>query len=122
MSYGRCCLSPVFFDDFYDTFLKSNPKIKEKFVNTDLEKQKSLLKHGISYLLMFYEGKHIAKFKVSELKETHSKRGLDISVDMYNDWLKSLYICIKKHDPNISKDLMKAWHEVLSYSIRRMAS
>ncbi|HAB85833.1 MAG TPA: globin, partial [Pseudomonas sp.] len=27
-SYGRCCASPRFFDDFYATFLASSPAIR----------------------------------------------------------------------------------------------
>lgn len=39
-SYGRCCASPTFFDDFYQQFLASSPKIREKFTGTDMPAQK----------------------------------------------------------------------------------
>ncbi|HCH76819.1 MAG TPA: globin, partial [Pseudomonas sp.] len=46
-SYGRCCASPNFFDDFYASFLDSSPAIREKFVRTDMTAQKQLLRAGI---------------------------------------------------------------------------
>ena len=39
-SYGRCCASASFFDDFYRNFLASSPQIREKFTDTDMPAQK----------------------------------------------------------------------------------
>ena len=55
-SYGACCLSPKFFDDFYAAFLASSSEVAGKFVNTDMTKQKQLLRDGISFMIMFYNG------------------------------------------------------------------
>ena len=46
-SYGRCCASADFFDDFYASFLASSPAVREKFVKTDMTAQKQLLRAGI---------------------------------------------------------------------------
>ncbi|HGB7429174.1 TPA: globin, partial [Pseudomonas aeruginosa] len=35
-SYGRCCASTGFFDDFYRHFLASSPQIRAKFATTDM--------------------------------------------------------------------------------------
>ena len=49
-SYGRCCASPSFFDDFYVTFLASSPAIREKFARTDMTAQKQLLRERLLLL------------------------------------------------------------------------
>ena len=46
-SYGRCCASASFFDDFYQQFLQSSPEVRAKFTNTDMPAQKLLLRQGI---------------------------------------------------------------------------
>ncbi len=45
-SYGRCCASTGFFDDFYRHFLASSPQIRAKFATTDMTAQKHLLRAG----------------------------------------------------------------------------
>ena len=55
-SYGRCCASADFFDDFYTRFLASSPLIREKFVNTNMQAQKQLLRQGIMNLVMVARG------------------------------------------------------------------
>ena len=41
-SYGACCMSARFFDDFYAAFLASSNQIAVKFANTNMAKQKQL--------------------------------------------------------------------------------
>src|SRR3989344_2079862 len=55
-SYGRCCASPDFFDSFYRHFLASSPEVREKFVNTEMNGQKLLLRQGILNLVMHARG------------------------------------------------------------------
>ena len=40
----RCDSNPAFLDIFYEHFLDSSPKIKERFANTDFHRQKRLLR------------------------------------------------------------------------------
>ena len=55
-SYGRCCASANFFDDFYTRFLESSPEIRAKFATTDMTQQKHLLRHGILNLVLYARG------------------------------------------------------------------
>jgi len=43
-SYGRCLSNGDLIETFYDIFLSSDPKIKERFANTDFANQKKLLR------------------------------------------------------------------------------
>lgn len=70
-SYGRCCASPDFFDDFYASFLASSPAIREKFVRTDMTAQKQLLRAGILNLVLFARG--MPDTKLRALGKSHSR-------------------------------------------------
>ena len=50
-SLRRCNANPGFLDLFYETFLASSPKVREKFANTDFDRQKRLL-HASFYLIL----------------------------------------------------------------------
>ena len=55
-SFGRFSLKKEFYDRFYDIFLAKDPRIAEKFANTDFDKQKEALKMGLTHLVMFLKG------------------------------------------------------------------
>lgn len=119
-SYGACCLSPKFFDDFYDAFLASSSEIAGKFVNTDMSKQKQLLRDGISFMIMFYNGAASGQMKVKRLGESHAQDRMDIKPQWYDLWVNALVKTVAKHDPKFSPVLDRAWRTVLSKGIESM--
>ncbi len=114
-SYGRCCASPAFFDDFYRHFLASSPLIREKFANTDMSGQKQLLRQGILNLVMHARG--LPDTKLRALGESHSRQRLDIRPELYDLWLDALLLAISEHDKGYDTDIRQAWREVLSKGI-----
>ena len=119
-SYGRCTLSPSFFDDFYEELMQSSPDIKNKFTGLDMAKQKSLLKEGISFLLMLNKGSDVAKRKISALAGTHSKDHQNIEPWMYDHWKASLLKTVKAHDPKIDDALLESWDLALQGGIKML--
>ncbi|RMH83986.1 globin [Pseudomonas sp. AOB-7] len=114
-SYGRCCASPAFFDDFYRHFLASSPLIREKFANTDMSGQKQLLRQGIVNLVMHARG--LPDTKLRALGESHSRQRLDIRPELYDLWLDALLLSISAHDKACDADTRQAWREVLNQGI-----
>lgn len=114
-SYGRCCASPSFFDDFYKTFLNSSPAIREKFVKTDMAAQKHLLRAGILNLVLFARG--MPDTKLRALGESHSRTGFNIRPELYDIWLDSLLQTIRQHDPELEPADLLAWQETLGKGI-----
>lgn len=121
-SYGACCISPGFFDDFYQTFVASSPLIREKFAKTDMAKQKQLLREGIGYMIMYYDGMLIAENKVKSLGASHARDRMNIEPAMYELWLSALVKTIAKHDRGFNPELEKAWRRVLLKGIDLMRS
>lgn len=114
-SYGRCCSSPAFFDDFYREFLDSSPQIRAKFTDTDMPAQKLLLRQGILNLVMHARG--MPDTKLRALGESHSKARLDIRPELYDLWLDALLHTVSRHDAQHSDQVRQAWREVLNKGI-----
>ena len=51
-SLRRCNADPDFLDRFYERFLRSSPKVREKFRGTDFIRQKRMLQASLQLLLV----------------------------------------------------------------------
>ena len=118
LSYGRCCASPAFFDDFYDTFTSKSPQIKELFTHTDFVKQKKLLKESLTYVIMYSLGSAVAADQMKKLGQRHGRQGLNIPPQLYTMHLEALIQTIKKHDKKFRPELESMWREVMDNAIR----
>lgn len=114
-SYGRCCASPDFFDDFYASFLASSPAIREKFVRTDMTAQKQLLRAGILNLVLFARG--MPDTKLRALGKSHSREQLNIHPELYDLWIAALLKTIGQHDGELEQQDLQAWRTVLNKGI-----
>ncbi|RRV14097.1 globin [Stutzerimonas xanthomarina] len=114
-SYGRCCASTDFFDDFYASFLASSPAIREKFVRTDMTAQKQLLRAGILNLVLFARG--MPDTKLRALGKSHSREQLNIHPELYDLWIAALLKTIGQHDGELQQQDLQAWRTVLNKGI-----
>ena len=114
-SYGRCCASPDFFDSFYRHFLASSPEVREKFVNTEMNGQKLLLRQGILNLVMHARG--LPDTKLRALGCSHSRAAMDIRPELYVLWQQALLRTIGEHDQQCCSKTRSAWNEVLEKGI-----
>ncbi len=122
-SFERCVADPGFLDLFYQTFLASSPKVREKFEHTDFEKQKRAL-HG-SFQLMVraarQDGEGPPDF-LDELARRHGAADLAIGGEFYDFWLDSLLATVKACDPAWSPRVAQAWEQVMGVGIRYLCS
>lgn len=121
-SYGRCCMSPSFFSDFYTDFIGTSPQIRAKFVNTDFKKQNALLRQGIAFLIMYNAGSATATSAINRLGQSHAKGALNIDPSMYELWIGALMRTVKKHDRQYTPLLDAEWRKVLNKGIASMKS
>ena len=118
LSYGRCCNSPAFFDDFYDYFMSMSPQIKEYFVRTDFVKQKALLRQALTYVIMLSMGSAVAEEHLKKLGQSHGSRGLNIAPQLYTMMVEALIHAIRKHDKKFTPELDGAWRGVMNKAIQ----
>ena len=114
-SYGRACNNPSFFEEFYSKFMGKSPDIRARFVNTNMEAQRGLLRSGVLWLIMHARG--MSDTKIRALGESHSKKQMNINPMFYSFWLDALMETLAIYDPDFSAELEKTWRSVLRPSI-----
>ncbi|MEY1662711.1 globin [Isoalcanivorax beigongshangi] len=114
-SYGRCCRSERFFEDFYTHFMGSSEAIRAKFVDTDMPAQRHLLRAGLLWLIMYARGAPGGKLR--DLGKSHSRGGYDIHPSWYGLWLDALMTTIRSHDPEYVPELERQWRAVMQGGI-----
>jgi hemoglobin-like flavoprotein len=89
-SLARCLAAPRFLDRFYERFLASSPKVREKFAGTDFDRQKQALAASFQTLLAAAREVSPQDEHMRSLAERHSSRDLKIGAELYDNWLDSL--------------------------------
>ena len=117
-SLRRCNANPGFLDLFYETFLSSSPKIREKFANTDFERQKRLL-HASFYLILLAseDPENGPELYLKNLATRHNVHNLNVGSDLYDLWLDSLLAVVKEIDPEFDEVIEDSWEQVMGIGI-----
>src|SRR5690348_5715671 len=110
-SLARCLAAPRFLDRFYETFLASSPKVREKFAATDFERQKQALAASFRTLLELAREGSPPDEAIRSLAERHSSRGLKICAELYANWLDSSLETVRECDPEFSPAVRDAWEK-----------
>ena len=110
-------------DRFYDIFLASSPKVKEKFAKTDFVRQKAALKASLNAMLLAAKDEKAGPPQyLPELAERHSSRELNIGAELYDYWLDSLLAAVKECDPESGPEVEGAWERVMMVGIGYLLS
>jgi len=122
-SLRRCNAVQGFLDCFYERFLASSPKVREKFAITDFVRQKRALRASFHYMLLAAEDEEKGPEKyLKDLAELHSRREFNIGSEFYDLWLDSLLATVKECDPEFGPEVEEAWESVMMVGIRYMLS
>lgn len=116
-SIGHCINIGDLFGRFYEIFLASHPAIEEKFENTDMQKQKNLLKNGVNLAIMFAEGNPIGENAMARLRVSHNKHNLNIHPRFYSYWLDSFIKAMSELDDQFNEETERQVRKLLLISI-----
>lgn len=106
-----------FIAEFYKSFSTSSNDINRLFSNTDMDKQKNMLKKSFEHLLKF----HYSKNSTDELvKLAQLHRDMEVTEDMYADWMQSLLDAVRVVDYECNNEIELAWRIVLAPGIEFM--
>src|SRR5512136_2488904 len=91
-SLRRCLAEPDFLTHFYHAFLASSEEVRDKFKDTDFERQTRVLADSLYMMAVVGEGEKQgpAWAEVARLARLHSRSQLDIRPGLYDLWLQCL--------------------------------
>ncbi|KAA3600847.1 MAG: globin [Calditrichaeota bacterium] len=121
-SLERCNKNPDFLEDFYKLFIASSNEISEKFKNTDLKKQKRMLKASLFMLVLANEGKLEGLEHLKKIAESHNRQNLDIKPELYKIWLECLIKTVEKFDRKFDSKIENVWRTTMETGINFMTS
>lgn len=108
-----------FFDYFYWSFINSSPEVEYAFRNTDMDNQKSMLKKSLMYAVNFSAcGQDFSYMEA--IAKSHSKAEKNIDPKLYDFWLDSMVVAVKKFDPEFNDNIELAWRLALDHAITYM--
>jgi len=119
-SVQRCLASPSFIKDFYDRFTAFSVAIREKFRDTDFDRQHRAMADSLRVMAMAVEGgpANLARQEMKRLAAGHHEMRIDAW--MYDVWLDCMLQTAKTHDPLFSAAVERAWRETLAPAIETM--
>lgn len=109
----------LFFDTFYDVFISKSPEIKAAFANTNMERQKVMLKESLMHLVAFSLSQQVTS-PLEKIATVHAN--LSIGVELYDIWMDSLIESLSMVDTQFTNKDAMAWRVVLSPGVEYMKS
>ncbi len=113
---GQGAYNPKFVERFYDLFLASSSEIAERFANTDMSRQKTMLHDSFTSLLDFARHKQ-ASPQMEVLARVHGPKAHNIPPKLYELWLDSLLQTVAELDPGFNREVELAWRLTLAPGI-----
>jgi hemoglobin-like flavoprotein len=123
-SLKRCLAQPNFLLDFYGIFMGSSDEVREKFANTNFERQTRVLAESLWTMAVAAQApkESPAWGDLPRLAAFHSRQNLDIRPELYDSWLDCLIQAARRHDHLFSPELEQAWRKTLGVGIEYMRS
>ncbi|WP_218932454.1 globin [Adhaeretor mobilis] len=116
-SYHRCLSSEKFIDTFYKFFLAKSEEVAQKFIATDFDHQKLMLRESLLMMVMFSRDPVGVRDEMAKLAKRHDRTGVDIPARLYALWLDSLCEAVQEHDPEFSEDVGHKWRAAMEPGI-----
>ena len=116
---ARCTGNPDFLSLFYELFLASSPKVRDKFAATDFAKQKAVLQSSLTLMLRAAteEDAGLPTY-LDDLAHRHGASGMGIGAELYDLWLDQLLVAVKVCDPEWTPEVAAAWEQIMTVGIR----
>ncbi|MBT8495715.1 MAG: globin [Deltaproteobacteria bacterium] len=122
-SFGRITgdpeLNKAFFDSFYGRFIESDPVVAEKFEDTNMVRQKQMLRESLLVMASFFAHPEVTD-EIDRLATVHGPRGQQIARPLYDRWLECLVDTVQEVDPQWNRDIELAWRVVMAPGIALM--
>jgi len=121
-SLSRCVADARFMERFYDLFLAASAEVREKFSNTDLHKQRRVLKASLYMIMLAIEGNAGGLSHLDRIARLHGEGELRIGPHLYDLWLEALIRSARETDPRFDAEIERVWRRTMAFGIDYMKS
>ena len=122
-SLARCNADRDFLERFYEAFMASDPKVRDKFRDTDFTRQRRALRASLHVMLLAAEDEEMGPERyLKDLAKIHSRAGLNIGAELYDLWIDSLVSTVEKTDPKFDATVERAWEDVMMVGVQYLLS
>lgn len=108
-----------FFSDFYREFLASSPEVARRFRDTDMARQRKMLKSSFYTMLRFSTSSEVTD-ELAAIAQSHDRDHHDVPPQLYDHWLECLLSAVERHDAQFADDVELAWRLVMAKGIACM--
>lgn len=112
-SFERCMEDDQFLKRFYRIFLDSSDEVKEKFTNTNVERQTHMMLISLSRMMSAYNRPEA----LSKIAASHCSSNYNIAPHLYEYWLDSLVAAAVETDSQFSSESEAGWRMVMRSGI-----
>ncbi len=106
-----------FYKQLYENFISSSPLVEVAFKNTDMEKQKDMLRVAISNMVGFFVSKVATEYIISM---AHMHKNLNIKTELFDQFMASLLLTLKQCYPGYNNECAVAWRITMAPGIEFM--
>ncbi len=108
-----------FFGAFYLRFLAADARVADRFAQTDMARQRSMLRKSFHHMANFYVSTEVSDY-LARIAESHGPGQLNIPPDLFDLWLDTLLGVVRDFDPAYSMEVELAWRVVLAPGLAYM--
>lgn len=102
-----------FFTRFYERFTETDPRVREAFRFTDMERQKSMIRKSFFYMVSFFASTEPSDY-LQRTAQVHGTDGLEIEAGLFDLWMETLVEVVREADPAFTPEVELAWRVVLA--------
>lgn len=121
-SFENCLAKERFLPRFYELLMASSQELRERFSDTDFERQTRILKRSLYILTMASVGTDEAREELIRLGKSHGQQGMGVPAYMYDLWLDCLIQTVKEFHTDWRPDIERSWREMIGPHIETLKS
>ena len=112
-SLKRCESSEGFYHRFSKIFMETAEEVRDRFRNTDFERQVRMLRASITMAALVSQDNRQVRLHIKRLAASYGHAGYDIPPRLFEVWLDCLLNAVEECDPKFDKTIRRVWGKIM---------
>ena len=110
-----------FYRRFYEILISADPRIKDLFAKTDMDRQITMLMQSMTHIMTFSATLEPSD-EIEKIAVAHGKNQLNITAEVYDIWFDSMIKTVEEIDPKFEGHIETSWRVLMAPGIEYMKS